>query len=161
MTDSAGKSAGFGERVRAFLESHDSLNRVAHDPALTAELLLLVRMSFADKSVEPAEAEAFAAVCTRLLGLHADELGDIFKYLNDFGYETSNAQAAEMLAGLSEARRARFLIILPSWPRRMVKLMRASGACSRQRRTGWAFRAKTCGKSAIGADRRGRGAIRV
>jgi uncharacterized tellurite resistance protein B-like protein len=85
---------------------------VAHDPALTAELLLLVRMSFADKSVEPAEAEAFAAVCTRLLGLHADELGDILKYLNDFGYETSNAQAAEMLAGLSEARRARFLIIL-------------------------------------------------
>jgi uncharacterized tellurite resistance protein B-like protein len=56
---------------------HSSMNKVAHDPALTAELLLLVRMSFADKTVNPAEAEAFAAVCTRLLGLHADELGDI------------------------------------------------------------------------------------
>jgi uncharacterized tellurite resistance protein B-like protein len=109
MTDSTGKSAGFGERVRAFLESHDSLNRVAHDPVLTAELLLLVRMSFADKSVEAEEADAFAAICTRLLGLHADELKDILKYLNDFGYETTDAQAAAMLAGLDEARKREIL----------------------------------------------------
>jgi uncharacterized tellurite resistance protein B-like protein len=109
MTNDADKSPTWAERVRGLVGMHSSMNKVAHDPALTAELLLLVRMSFADKSVEPAEAEAFAAVCTRLLGLHADELGDILKYLNDFGYETSNAQAAEMLAGLSEARRREIL----------------------------------------------------
>ncbi|MCO6407447.1 MULTISPECIES: TerB family tellurite resistance protein [Hoeflea] len=109
MNDAAGKSAGFAERVRAFVESHASLSRVAHDPVLTAELLLLVRMSFADKSVEPEEADAFAAICTRLLGLHADELKDILKYLNDFGYETTDAQAASMLAGLDEARKREIL----------------------------------------------------
>lgn len=109
MTNDADKSPSWAERVRSLAGMHSSMNKVAHDPALTAELLLLVRMSFADKSVEPAEADAFAAVCTRLLGLNADELGDILKYLNEFGYETSNAQAAEMLAGLSEARRREIL----------------------------------------------------
>lgn len=109
MTNDAEKPSSWAERVRNLVDKHPSMNRVAHDPALTAELLLLVRMSFVDKSVEPAEADAFAAVCTRLLGLNADELGDILKYLNEFGYETSNAQAAEMLAGLSEARRREIL----------------------------------------------------
>lgn len=109
MNDTAGKGPGFGERVRAFLDQTTSLNKVAHDPVLTAELLLLVRMSFADKTVEPAEADAFAAICTRLLGLNGDELTDILKYLNDFGYETTDAQAADMLADLDEARKRQIL----------------------------------------------------
>jgi uncharacterized tellurite resistance protein B-like protein len=109
MNDSAGKAPGFGERVRALLDRHGSLNKVAHDPVLTAELLLLVRMSFADRTVEPAEADAFAAICTRLLGLHGDELKDILKYLHDFGYETTDAQAAAMLADLDEARKREIL----------------------------------------------------
>ncbi|MGJ8569777.1 MAG: TerB family tellurite resistance protein [Hoeflea sp.] len=109
MDDAAGKTPSFGERVRAFLDQSSSLSDVAHDPILTAELLLLVRMSFADKTVEPAEADAFAAICTRLLGLNGDELTDILKYLNDFGYETTDAQAADMLADLSEARKREIL----------------------------------------------------
>ena len=109
MNDAAGKSPSFGERVRAFLDQSTSLSKVAHDPVLTAELLLLVRMSFADKSVEPAEADAFAAICTRLLGLNGDELTDILKFLNDFGYETTDAQAAAMLADLDEARKREIL----------------------------------------------------
>lgn len=109
MNDEAGKAPGFGERVRAFLDQHGSLNKVAHDPVLTAELLLLVRMSFADRTVEAAEADAFAAICTRLLGLDGDELKDILKYLHDFGYETTNAQAAAMLADLDEARKREIL----------------------------------------------------
>lgn len=109
MTDGADKTPSLTGWVRGLLGSHSSINQVAHDPALTAELLLLVRMSFADKSVEPAEADAFAAICTRLLGLDADELVDILKYIHDFGYETSNQQAADMLAGLSEVRRREIL----------------------------------------------------
>lgn len=109
MNDAAGKAPGFGERVRAFLDQHGSLNKVAHDPVLTAELLLLVRMSFADRTVEAAEADAFAAICTRLLGLDGDELKDILKYLHDFGYETTDAQAAAMLADLDEARKREIL----------------------------------------------------
>lgn len=109
MADAAGKTPGFGERVRAFLDQSSSLNEVAHDPILTAELLLLVRMSFANKTVDAAEADAFAAICTRMLGLNGDELTDILKYLNDFGYETTDAQAAEMLADLSEERKREIL----------------------------------------------------
>ncbi|MEP3438686.1 MAG: TerB family tellurite resistance protein [Hoeflea sp.] len=108
-TDTPDKRPSLGERVRGFLDHHASLSKVAHDPVLTAELLLLARMSFADKSVEPAEADAFAAICTRLLGLNGEELTDILKYLNEFGYETSDAQAADMLADLDEARKREIL----------------------------------------------------
>lgn len=109
MNDTAGNGPGFGERVRAFLDQTSSLSKVADDPMLTAELLLLVRMSFANKAVEPAEADAFAAICTRMLGLNGDELTDVLKYLNDFGYETTDAQAANMLADLDEARKRQIL----------------------------------------------------
>jgi uncharacterized tellurite resistance protein B-like protein len=109
MADRADKTPSLTGWVRDLLGRHSSINQVAHDPALTAELLLLVRMSFADKSVNPAEADAFAAICTRMLGLDADELGKILQYINDFGYETTNQQAAEMLAGLSEARKREIL----------------------------------------------------
>jgi len=109
MSDTANGGGGFGDKVRAFLDQNSSISKVANDPALSAELLLLVRMSFADKSVEPAEADAFAAICTRLLGLNGDELTDILKYLHEFGYETTDAQAADMLAGLDEARKRQIL----------------------------------------------------
>ncbi|WP_422370938.1 TerB family tellurite resistance protein [Hoeflea sp.] len=109
MADGAEKTPSLTGWVRDLLGRHSSINQVAHDPALTAELLLLVRMSFADKSVNPAEADAFAAICTKMLGLDADELGKILHYINDFGYETTNQQAAAMLAGLSEARKREIL----------------------------------------------------
>lgn len=109
MNETSNNRPSFGDRVRAFLDQSGSLNKVAHDPVLTAELLLLVRMSFADKAVEAAEADAFAAICTRILGLNGDELSDILKYLNDFGYETTDAQAADMLADLSETRKREIL----------------------------------------------------
>jgi uncharacterized tellurite resistance protein B-like protein len=95
MTDGADTSPSLAERVRGLLGRHSSINKVAHDPVLTAELLLLVRMSFADRTVESAEADAFAAICTRLLGLNAAELSDILKYLNDFGYETSGCAGSK------------------------------------------------------------------
>jgi uncharacterized tellurite resistance protein B-like protein len=66
-------------------------------------------MSFANKAVEPAEADAFVSICTRLLGLNGDELSGILKYLHDFGYETTDAQAADMLAGLDETRKREIL----------------------------------------------------
>lgn len=108
-TEAKDTGPSLADRVRGFLDQHASMRKVAHDPVLTAELLLLVRMSFADKTVAPAEADAFAAICTRLLGLNAGELTDILKYLHDFGYETSDAQAAAMLAGLGEARKREIL----------------------------------------------------
>ena len=109
MTDAPNKTVSLGDRVRGFLDLDTSLSKVANNPELTAELLLLIRMSFANKTVEAAEADAFAAICTRVLGLKGDELSGVLKYLNDFGYETTDAQAAEMLSGLDDARKREIL----------------------------------------------------
>ena len=109
MNGAKDKGPSLAERVRSFLDMGTSLDKVAHDPVLTAELLLLVRMSFADRTVHPEEADAFAAICTRLLGLKGEELTEVLKYLNDFGYETTDAQAAAMLADLDEGRKRQIL----------------------------------------------------
>lgn len=109
MTDTPSGSTTWADKVRGLFDVHSSIEKVADDPHLVAELLLLVRMSFADDKVGPEEAAAFTGVCTRLLGLHADELGDILKYIHDFGYETTDAQAAAMLAELPVARKRAIL----------------------------------------------------
>lgn len=109
MTNGADNGLSWTQRVRGFLDLNSSIEEVANDPALTAELLLLVRMSFADKTVGSSEADAFAAICTRLLGLNGDELTEILRYLHDFGYETTDAQAAAMLAELPEPRKREIL----------------------------------------------------
>ncbi|MBW3095750.1 TerB family tellurite resistance protein [Pseudohoeflea coraliihabitans] len=97
--------SGFAERLASLIGERTSVSQVADDPVLTAELLLLVRMGFADHEVNAPEAAAFRAICTRALGLDGDELGDIIRFLDSFGYETSSAQAAEMLRDLPEKRR--------------------------------------------------------
>ncbi|PWV98979.1 putative tellurite resistance protein B-like protein [Hoeflea marina] len=120
MTDTPSGSQTWLDKVRGLFDTHSSIETVADDPHLVAELLLLVRMSFADAKVGPDEAAAFTSVCTRLLGLQADELGDILKYIDDFGYETTDAQAADMLAALPVARKRQIL-------EHMAEIARADG----------------------------------
>ena len=53
--------SGFGKlasQLGALISEKSSVEKVADNPALMAELLLLVRMSFADGSVNPPEAAA-------------------------------------------------------------------------------------------------------
>lgn len=100
--------SGFGKlasRLGALISEKSSVEKVADNPALMAELLLLVRMSFADGSVNPPEAAAFKSILGRELGLDADDAHEVLQFIDDFGYETSSAQAAEMLAGLSDERK--------------------------------------------------------
>lgn len=96
---------GYIAKLSDMIDRHTSVERVAGDPALMAELVLLVRMSFADRKVDPEEADAFRAICTRVLGLDGDELGEIMRFVDEFGYETTEEQAAGMLAELPEERR--------------------------------------------------------
>lgn len=92
-------------RLGAMISEKSAVEKVANDPALMAELVLLVRMSFADGAVNPPEAAAFKSILARELGLSADEAGEVLQFIDDFGYETSSAQAAEMLSGLSDDRK--------------------------------------------------------
>ena len=103
MSESAfGKLAS---RLEAIISERSSVEKVADDPALMAELLLLVRMSFADGSVNAPEAATFKSIVSRELGLSADEAGEVLQFIDDFGYETTTAQAADMLTELSDARK--------------------------------------------------------
>lgn len=109
MTEGKTGFAAFKEKVMGFLDSHKSVRRVADDPILTAELLLLMRMSIADRKVKQEEADAFAAIATRVLGLEGSELAEVLGWLHDFGYETTTQQAAEILMQLPADRRQEIL----------------------------------------------------
>jgi len=118
---------GLLAQLRELITGKSSVEKVADDPALMAELLLLVRMSFADRGIKPAEALAFKSICSRALGLNEDEAGDIVHFLDDFGYETTNEQAAHMLAGLSELRRREIMD-------HMATIARSDGEVSEEER---------------------------
>ena len=125
MTDTA--KTGLLAQLRQLISGKSSVEKVADDPALMAELVLLVRMSFADREIKPAEAAAFKNICSRALGLNADDAADIVRFIDDFGYETTNEQAAHMLAGLSEPRRREIMD-------HMATIARSDGTVSEEER---------------------------
>ena len=72
------ETSGFGKMVSklgALISEKSAVEKVADNPELMAELLLLVRMSFADGSVNAPEAAAFTSILGRELDLDADEAG--------------------------------------------------------------------------------------
>ena len=82
---------GFLSRVRMLFEGDPAIRRVADDPVLTAELLLLFRMILADGAVEEKELETFRRICRDSFGIPEDSLGGVIRYLQDFGYETTGS----------------------------------------------------------------------
>lgn len=97
------------ERIYAFLGTKSAVQRVADDPALAAELLLLMHVVFADGEQRPAEVAAFREIAFADFGISADELPEVTEYLKDFAYETTTKQAASMLAEMAPERRIRLL----------------------------------------------------
>jgi len=51
------------DTIRAVIAREKSVQRVAEDEFLTAELILLVRMMFADGKMKPEEIEKFKLIC--------------------------------------------------------------------------------------------------
>ena len=97
------------ERITAFLSKKSAVQRVAEDPALASELLLLLHVVFADGDRHPAEIAAFRDIVSENFGISAEELPEVTEYLKDFGYETTTKQAASMLAEMAPERRASLL----------------------------------------------------
>ncbi|OYR22706.1 tellurite resistance TerB family protein [Brucella thiophenivorans] len=97
------------ERITAFLSKKSAVQRVAEDPALASELLLLLHVVFADGDRHPAEIAAFKAIALESFGISEEELPEVTEYLKDFGYETTTKQAANMLAEMAPERRASLL----------------------------------------------------
>lgn len=96
---------GFLARIRQLFEGDPGIRRVADDPVLTAELLLLFRMILADGSVEEKELATFKRICRDAFGIPEESLRGVIRYLQDYGYETTGSQALALFQTLDHARR--------------------------------------------------------
>lgn len=93
-----------------FLGANPSVLKVADDLQLTSELILLVRMMFADGELKAEEKEAFKNLCVSSFGLAEKDIPEIIGYLKDFGYETSSWDAAAMFNDLAIERKRKLLV---------------------------------------------------
>lgn len=92
-------------QIRSMLDGDPGVRKVADDPILSAELLLLFRMILADGEIDETEMAAFRRICRDSFGIAEDSIDGVVRYLNDFGYETNGAQALAMFRGLRLERR--------------------------------------------------------
>ncbi|MBO6726352.1 MAG: TerB family tellurite resistance protein [Rhizobiaceae bacterium] len=92
-------------RLRELLQGNASVRKVAEDPALTAELLLLVRMVLADGEVRARELDALRRIATNSLGIDGDDLEQVLDHLGAFGYEITPIQAIAVFRELDMDRR--------------------------------------------------------
>jgi uncharacterized tellurite resistance protein B-like protein len=99
----------FIKKIRQFIEGNSSVRKVADDPLLTSELILLVRMMLADGELKPAELASFRRICEVAFAIPEDDVGEVIQYLKDFGYNTSAADAAAMFAEFDDERKRALL----------------------------------------------------
>lgn len=92
-------------KVRMMIEGDPGVRKVADDPLLSAELLLLLRMILADGKVDDNEVATFRRICRDAFGIEGESIDGVVDYLNDFGYETSGTQAVDLFRGLDLDRR--------------------------------------------------------
>jgi uncharacterized tellurite resistance protein B-like protein len=98
-------ATGVLARIRTLFDGDPGVRKVADDPVLSAELLLLCRMILADGSVSDSEMDTFRRICREAFGIGEESLDGVIEYLNDFGYETTGAQALAMFGELDVERR--------------------------------------------------------
>lgn len=96
---------GIIDQIRAVFEGDPGIRKVADDPVLSAELLLLLRMILADGVIEEAEMEALRRICRDAFGIPEESMDGVIEYLNEIGYETTGAQALDIFIELPLERR--------------------------------------------------------
>ena len=105
-------STGFLDGLNRLLGGNPSAQKVADNLQLTSELILLVRMMFADGELRPAEMAAFKKMCVEGFGLDERDIPGVLEYLKDFGYETTAWDAASMFAKYDVERKKTLLLHL-------------------------------------------------
>lgn len=98
-------ATGLLAQIRALFEGDPGVRKVADDPVLSAELLLLFRMILADGVASESEMAAFRRICTEAFGIAEGSVDAVIEYLNEFGYETNGSQAIAMFRDLDDERR--------------------------------------------------------
>ena len=96
---------GIIAQLRLLFEGDPGVRRVADDPTLTAELLLLFRMMLADGTIRQRELDTFKRICRDAFGIGEESFRGVMRYLQDFGYETTAPQALDIFRALPLERR--------------------------------------------------------
>ena len=98
------------EAVRSYFDADKSVRKVADDVELTAELILLIRMMFADGRLAKRELINFKRICKNAFDIPEEDVADVIEYLKETGYETTAEEAAAMFAGLEPERQRGLLV---------------------------------------------------
>ena len=93
------------DQIRSIFDGDPGVRKVADDPVLSAELLMLFRMILADGSVSESEMLVFRNICSTSFGIPEESIDSVIEYLNDYGYETNGSQAVAMFRDLDIGRR--------------------------------------------------------
>jgi uncharacterized tellurite resistance protein B-like protein len=96
---------GFLAAIRSIIDGDPGVRRVADDPALIAELLLLFRMALADGEVRERELEVLKRIAAQSFGIEGESFAAVVKHLRDFGYETNAGQSIAVFQELDLERR--------------------------------------------------------
>lgn len=96
---------GLLANIRSLFEGDAGVRKVADDPVLSAELLLLFRMALADGTASEAEMAELRRICRDSFGIGEESFGRVVEYLTDFGYETSGSQAILVFQEMDVERR--------------------------------------------------------
>ena len=98
-------ATGLLSQLKSLFDGDPGVRKVADDPVLSAELLLLFRMILADGVVEDSEMDMFRRICRDAFGITDASFDGVVEYLNDFGYETNGKHAVALFQDLSLERR--------------------------------------------------------
>lgn len=98
------------DAVRKYFDQDKSVRRVAEDVELTAELILLIRLMFADGRLAKRELANFKRICQTAFDIPEEDVADVIVFLKETGYETTAVEAAEMFKGLELERRRALLV---------------------------------------------------
>jgi uncharacterized tellurite resistance protein B-like protein len=92
-------------RIRALFDGDPAVKKVADDPSLTAEILLLFRMVLADGEVSEHELATLKRICAEAFGIGEESFSEVVGYLQDYGYETTTTQALRIFRQYPRERR--------------------------------------------------------
>jgi uncharacterized tellurite resistance protein B-like protein len=96
---------GLINKLLSSFNGNAAVNRVADDPVLTAELLLLLRMILVDGEASDSELDTLRRICRDSFGIEEDSLDDVVEYLRTYGYETTVAQSLAVFRRLDHDRK--------------------------------------------------------
>lgn len=98
------------EKIRDWLDQDKSVRLVAEDMQLTSELILLIRVMFADGELKPEELENFKRICNTAFAIPEEDVPKVIEYLKNVGYETTAEDAASMFKDLDIERKRALLV---------------------------------------------------